>query len=142
MDANDSSDEEQKLDGEEDEEMDADAARKHEAELKKLLEQDPEFAQFLQTEDTDLLEFGKSMEEEEEDEEVEKDERIPVTSEMVNAACKVFEDKNAQRGAVRKCVTFAVKAFIACVKRVSPNGPDSSYVVTTDQGELTLNNPN
>jgi len=133
MGADDSSEEEQKLDGEEDEEMDKDAAKKHEAELKKLLEEDPDFAEFLKTEDTDLLDFGKTIEDDEEDEETEKDDRIPVTLEMIKSACKVFEDKNAQRGAIRKCVTFAVKAFISCVKRVSPNGPDSSYVVMTDQ---------
>ncbi|KAE9549393.1 hypothetical protein FO519_007401 [Halicephalobus sp. NKZ332] len=126
--------EEQRLDGEDEEEMDKDVTRKHEAELKRVLEEDPEFAEFLKTEDTDLLDFGRQMEEEdEEEEEGEKDNRIPVTLEMIKEACKVFEDKNAQRGAIRKCVTFAVKAFIACMKRVSPNGPDSVYVVMTDQ---------
>uniref|UniRef100_A0AC34Q9S1 Uncharacterized protein n=1 Tax=Panagrolaimus sp. JU765 TaxID=591449 RepID=A0AC34Q9S1_9BILA len=118
-----------KLDGEEDlEDMDEDALEKHEAELKKLMADDPKFAEFLKAEETDLLDFGEKLDEEEEEEQ-----RIPITEEMIKSACKVFEDKKATRVEIRKCVHFAVKAFVACVKSVSPNAPDSPYIVTSEK---------
>uniref|UniRef100_A0AC35GA63 Uncharacterized protein n=1 Tax=Panagrolaimus sp. PS1159 TaxID=55785 RepID=A0AC35GA63_9BILA len=125
----DESEEEQKLDGEEDDDEELSAAD-HQAQLKKLIKEDPEFAKFIEEEDKDLLEFG----DEEEEEELEAEKKTVISAEMVKAACKVFENPKSSKAELRQQARFAVKAFSACMVRVSPDVPPSNYILNQDKG--------
>lgn len=57
--ADENSDEEQHLDGEEDGDNDGFTAADHQAQLRQLIKEDPEFAKFIEEEDKDLLDFGE-----------------------------------------------------------------------------------
>uniref|UniRef100_A0A914YE79 Nucleolar complex protein 2 homolog n=1 Tax=Panagrolaimus superbus TaxID=310955 RepID=A0A914YE79_9BILA len=127
-DEDDDSEAEQKLDGEEDDDEELSAAD-HQAQLKKLIREDPDFAKFIEEEDKDLLEFG----DEEEEEEVEAEKKTVITPEMVKAACKVFENPKSSKAELRQHARFAVKAFSACMVRVSPDVPPSNYVINQDK---------
>lgn len=56
---------------------------------------------------------------------------------MINEACKAFEDPKTSKAQLRQHARFAVKAFSACMVRISADVPPSNYTINDDGGNTT-----
>ena len=74
-----------------------------------------------------------------EEEPVTGEQRKTVTFEMVNTVCKVFKNPKSSKAELRQSTRFAVKAFSACMLRISPDVPPSNFVINEDKGRPCAN---